>query len=209
MRFGRPALQQGENVPDESSGAAAGAGDAEHHEWLYRVGCLVPLLAVLIGAASLGLHYVVRSPVSPYQVTFSPSGEACDRKPEPNAELNFDEDSGELLSCGFVGMPGGDDTQYVGTAFSAAEIAQVANLSRRLGSDGDLSHADRTAVYALGARISRAHGWTRMSPSWADRLTWWLGLAGLIGGVGVLMLVGLRAQLTESRPRPIHDDGSP
>lgn len=188
-------------MPDETSETGAGSGDADHNEWLFRVGCLVPLLAVLIGAASLGLHYVITSPVSPYQVTFSPSGRACDNEPEQDAELALDEDSGDLLSCGFAGMPGGDDTQYVGTAFSAAEIAQVLKLSRRLGSDGDLSQDERTAVYELVAQISRTHGWTKMSPTWADHLTWWLGLVGLIGGVGLLMLAGVRAQLTEPRHR--------
>ena len=196
-------------MPGESSGTASGSGsgDAAHHRRVFMMGCLIPLLAMLVGAASLGLHYVIDSPASPYQVSFSPSGKACDNEPEANAALDLDEDSGELLSCGFPGMPGGDDTRYVGTAFSAAEIAQVTALSRRLGSDGEMTEADRAAVNELVVQISRAHGWTKMSPTWLENLTWWLGLGGLIGGVALLMVVGLWARHTESEPPLIEKDG--
>ena len=167
------------------------------------IGCLLPFLAVLIGVASLLVHYAIRESTSPYQVKFSKPGDTCDRNGyrKPDAALILDQRSGDVLTCSTVPWFGGDDSPSPHGAFSAAEVGRVRDLSRRLASDGTLTEADQQEVRRLVAEIGREHGWTKTSSTLLEDLTWQVGLFGVIGGFAFLILVGLWAHVTGYTPR--------
>ena len=166
---------------------------------LFAIGCLVPLLAVLLGVGSLLVHWAIKSPVSPYQVEFSPSGKTCSADNSEDSALILDQDTGEVLYCSVLPPMGINDSPRARGAFSAAEVGRVTELSRALASDNGFSEADQDAVRELVAQISQEHGHTKMAPTLLEDLTWIVGLCGLIGGLAVLIGLGLWSQYKESQ----------
>src|SRR5205085_2883588 len=116
------------------------------------------------------------------------SGETCT---ESDNALHVDTRTGEVLSCsklpGFA--PIGNAEPY--GPFSATDVRRVEDLSQGLAADGSLSDADRAAVRDVIAEISRANGWTKMSPTLPERLTWRIGWFGLVGGLAPPLVLGL------------------
>ncbi|MEO3752057.1 hypothetical protein [Streptomyces sp. B6B3] len=189
----------------EGSGSRSGdAGLASN--MLAVIGCCLPLLAVLVGGGSLVAHYLIRTPTSPYQVEFSTSGAVCGSdgpddsgssdgaEGAADAELVLDEETGEVLYCSVLPPIDVDGRARARGAFSAEEVARVTDLARSRAADGRLEEADRDAVERLVAEIGREHGETKTSPTPLERLTWTVGLYGLVGGLAALVLLGLVAR---------------
>jgi hypothetical protein len=178
-------------VPGNSTGSKSRAGGAGTGRLVLALtGCLLPVLAVLVGLGSLVVHYAIKSPTSPYQVAFSTSGKACN---EHHSNLILDQDSGEVLYCALlppfdVGDNPGPRAQG---PFSAGEVGRITDLSKIRASDGHLDKADRDAVRRLVAQIGREHGYDKTSPTLMERLTWRVGLTSLIGGLAVLAGLGV------------------
>ncbi|MGK5533621.1 hypothetical protein [Streptomyces sp. URMC 129] len=186
----------GTEGPDpRSGGAGPGSGT------LAVVGCLLSALALLTGIVSLVVHYAVTSPTSPYQIVFSASGTECVAADAEDSDLVLDEETGEVLYCGLLPPVHDSGRAYAGGAFSAEEVGRVTGLSRSLASDGDLSGEDRQAVAELVAEISRERGYEKMSPTLLERVTWTVGLCGVIGGLAVLVGLGLLAHYLDPPPR--------
>ncbi len=158
---------------------------------LLVLGCLVPLLAVLVGAGSLLVHYAIESPVSPYQVEFSASGKACTKDDSGDSALVLDQETGEVLYCSVLPPMGVTAGPLASGAFSAEEVGRITRLSRSLASEGGFSDADRDAVRQLVTQISREHGHDKMEPTLLEDLTWNVGLFSLIAGFAVLIGLGL------------------
>jgi hypothetical protein len=189
-------------VPSDPDGSESRSGGSGPGNMLVLTGCLLPLLAVLIGAGSLLVHYAIRSPTSPYQVEFKTSGRACDKDRSEDSELVLDQDTGEVLYCSVLPPIGLSDGPRAQGAFSAEEVGRVTSLSQSLASDGGLSEADRNTVRERVAEISRQNGYDKTSPTLLERLTWRVGLFSLIGGLAMLAALGLWAQYLESRTGP-------
>jgi hypothetical protein len=85
------------------------------------------VLAVLVGAGSLAVHYAIRTPTSPYQVEFSTSGTACsdDSEDSEDSELILDQDTGEVLYCSFLPPISFSDGPRARGVFSADEVGRV------------------------------------------------------------------------------------
>ncbi|WP_129843462.1 hypothetical protein [Streptomyces sp. RFCAC02] len=185
----------GRSTADSGDGSRSGAAPVV-------MGCLLPLLAVLVGAVSLAVHYAVREPVSPYRVEFSDPGTECrDGGSDEDAALTIDRETGEVLYCSVLPPvgPGPGRARAVG-AFSAEEVARVTELTRSLATGGGLGAEDRRAVERLAGEIGREHGFERTSRTTLERVTWSVGLYGLIGGFAVLIAFGVLAHHLERQP---------
>ncbi|WP_242895461.1 hypothetical protein [Actinomadura litoris] len=180
-------------MSDHPEASGSGSGEAgQVHKVLLTFGCLLPLLAVPLGAGSLAAHFVIKSPTSPYHVAFSTSGRACVPKDPEDTPLRLDQDTGEVLHCGLL-----MDANAWGP-FSADEVSRVTGLSKACAADGHLSHADRDAVERLVAEIGREHGYDKTSPTLLERLTLRLGLCALICGLVGPACLGLWEMHKES-----------
>ncbi len=197
-------------MPGTPGKSGSGAGDAGlGSNLLAAVGCCLPVLAVLVGGGSLAAHYLIKTPTSPYQVEFSTSGSVCDSGGDSDdagdlddagdSDLILDEKSGEVLYCSVlppIDVDGG--RARARGAFSAEEVARVTDLSESLAADGRLGAADRDSVERLVAEIGREHGHHKTSPTLWERVTWKVGLYGLIGGLAALIALGLLAHYLET-----------
>ncbi|QPP10280.1 hypothetical protein G4Z16_31985 [Streptomyces bathyalis] len=145
------------------------------------------MVALLIGAVGFLVHYMIKTPASPYQVAFSTVGEACSKDPDSGIKgLVLDRKSGELLYCGLVPGIGGSPAGS-GGKFTGAETARVIGLAKSLAAKDGVSGEDEDAVERLAADIGRGHGFE--PPSLAERVTAAAGPYGL--GTGLVLLIGL------------------
>jgi hypothetical protein len=167
------------------------------------LGCLAALLGVAGGAVSLVVHFAVTSPPSPYVVEFAEPGAACGIDPEAegpeDADLVLDEETGELLRCSVLPVPGSPGRTEPRGPFAADEVARVTSLAQRLASDADgLTGADQAQVERLAEEIGRENGYDKTEPTALETVTWKTGLYGVIGGLGLLILLGLYARWLET-----------
>ncbi|NGO41915.1 hypothetical protein [Streptomyces ureilyticus] len=152
-------------------------------------------MATLVGAASLVIHHNIETP-RPYQVAFSTVGDKCHEDSEDeDSGLILDRRSGQVLHCGFAGFGGSGSVgpDYYGPqgVFAGDEVYRVTKLSLPLARGDGLSDADQDAVERLVEKIARENG-QKESPPLLERVTWELGLNGLVLGLTLLIALALR-----------------
>ncbi|TDC24059.1 hypothetical protein E1265_10950 [Streptomyces sp. 8K308] len=164
---------------------------------LVAVGCLAPVLAVIVGVVSLVVHYAVRTPTSPYQVVFSTPGTECGEGDAEDEELIIDRETGEVLYCGVLppDRRRGEDAGQWGVLRRGGRPGHGGVDDARRGRwPGRRGTGQRGAV---GRGIGRENGFDKTEQTLLERVTWRAGLYGVVGGLAALICLGLWAHYIE------------